>query len=168
MRPRVAARSPMSGAPLPATHAGACTDERARPWSRRSPPACRWGMWVGAIAAGLFISSCSAPPSVAPGPRVTARSAMRGASLPVVEAIIDKRARPLSRRSPRTFRCRTLAAVFTPVRASPPSVCDAPARRGAQVDERRSVAGDGGPVPEAPSSSSAHTNTVVSGHRQHR
>jgi Aminotransferase class I and II len=37
LRPRVAARSPMPGASLPATKADACTDERARPWSRRTP-----------------------------------------------------------------------------------------------------------------------------------
>jgi len=45
MRPRAAARSPMRGASQPATKAGGCTDERARPWSRRSPRASGFGRW---------------------------------------------------------------------------------------------------------------------------
>jgi hypothetical protein len=41
----------MSGASLGATEADACTEERARPWARRSPRALRFGTLAGAAAA---------------------------------------------------------------------------------------------------------------------
>jgi len=67
MRPRVAARRPTSGASLrdQLDH-----DERARPWSRRSP----WAFHGGT-------PTRSSPPSVALRPRVAARSPMNDPSL---------------------------------------------------------------------------------------
>jgi hypothetical protein len=49
----------MSGAAWAATKAGACTDLRARPWSRRSPPALRWQVHerMTALHAGALIAT---------------------------------------------------------------------------------------------------------------
>jgi hypothetical protein len=75
-------------------------------------------------------SACSSPPSIAPRPRVAARSLNRRRIVAGGE-----RARPWWRRSLRACRCGMLA---------PPALvaifrCAAPARCGALADERRSV-----------------------------
>jgi hypothetical protein len=65
--PRVAWRSPISVASLPATEATECViDECARPWSRRSPRALRFWRNPKVGAGGvLFTPARSSPPSVA-------------------------------------------------------------------------------------------------------
>jgi hypothetical protein len=79
LRPRVAARPPMSGASLPATEAAACARETLSQ-SRRSPRAVRCGMWAVRFARleleldyALFAPACASPPSIAMRPRVAAR-----------------------------------------------------------------------------------------------
>jgi len=105
----------------------------------------------------FFTPACSSPPSVATRPRAAARSPMRGASLPATKAaavVIDERARPWSRLSPRALRRRQALrhARLEPERMTALHTgalvatfrCAAPARCGAFVDERRVAAGDAG------------------------
>ena len=117
LRPRVAARSPMSGASWPATQA-ACTDERARPGSRRSPRALRCGMSAVAAATARRASVASAhrkwPPTGVRLPPFDPGSSRRWSGLLAVPAGV-------------------LIATFR---------CAAPARCGAFVDERCIAAGD--------------------------
>jgi hypothetical protein len=97
LRPRVAVRSPMCGASWRPTRAGECGRE-AIIQSRRS----------------CGVSNChnrtdsSSPTSVAPHPRIAARSAMSGVSWWATRrrGCADERARPLSPRSRRTLRSR--------------------------------------------------------------
>ena len=81
MRPRVAARSPMSGVSLRAAKGHRCvnrsvTAKRVQ-GPRRSIRIVR--RELERITA-LFAPACSSPPSIAPRPRVAARSPMSGAS----------------------------------------------------------------------------------------
>ena len=81
LRPRLAARLPMSGASWRAKAAECVSDERARPWSRRSPRALRFARrsWrLLHLRAHRHVRALS--------PRVAARSPMSGASLPATKA----------------------------------------------------------------------------------
>ena len=120
MRPRVAARSPMSGASWPATEAGECTDERAYPASHRSPRALRVRTLAGATTAvgsrfppfDHYQQTANMASAAQCGmkrrcenadwryacARAAARSSMSGALLAG-----DERARPWSRRSRRAL-----------------------------------------------------------------
>ena len=133
MRPRVAARSPMSGAQLRATNAVAAQyrghvpppdmrsqviDECGRPWSRRSPRACRCGLPARSHFADerrIVVDDG--------GGRVRTQNAHPVPSIPLSDPVSDAGA-------------RTDNARLSGARASPPSVAQRP-----RVAARSSMSG---------------------------
>jgi hypothetical protein len=113
----VAARSPMRGGAWPGDGGGQCIDKSARPWSRRSPRACRCGTLASARAAASINKGLS--------------SAGRASRFPPVEPVREAGARTDN-------ACSRLRA-HRRIR-----LCCARALRRAFADGRRIVAGDTG------------------------